>query len=451
METVGAYLKKERESKNISLGELSRSTKISELYLEYIEKDEFDKLPQGPYVKGYIVSYSRLIGGNVDEALKLYEILNRKKTEAESIQPEIAKQIVKDDLPEKPKTKARKKPKSALSGKVKSLIDTVASSVKVSSASFKTAGTSIKTIGSSIRKNSNGFEIIVSYVKKMALSRSWLYAFIALIGTGILVFAGFGFYHLFIYDPKPVSVAESQQVIEKEKRSLTAMGSGKSVLPSKSTDVSSTTDQLERQVNDKERSEPPNQAEDQKRSSSLSTNPDPVAPRTKLKPEHSTGTSAIDTQTNMPLSGSSTTAKDTVSNPIVAGKESLVLSDQKQIIPDPSPESAAVDADLTVLQASICSEIENRMPAGVDTSFPISIQRVYVWNAIEAKQIPSTIRHIYYFKGQVVSDVALDVGSTYWRTWSTKSISDDSDRGEWRVDIASVDGKVLRRLYFEIR
>ncbi len=42
METVGGYLKKARESKNISIGELSQLTKISALYLKYIENDEFE-------------------------------------------------------------------------------------------------------------------------------------------------------------------------------------------------------------------------------------------------------------------------------------------------------------------------------------------------------------------------------------------------------------------------
>ncbi|MBC2710000.1 MAG: helix-turn-helix domain-containing protein [Desulfosarcina sp.] len=81
METVGAHLKKEREAKNISLREISRLTKISELYLDYIEKDDFEKLPQGPYIKGYISSYSRLIGGDVDKALTLYDSLYSKRNQ----------------------------------------------------------------------------------------------------------------------------------------------------------------------------------------------------------------------------------------------------------------------------------------------------------------------------------------------------------------------------------
>ena len=54
MESVGGYLKKKREAKAISLSEVARLTKISKFYLDYIEKDEFEKLPQGPYIKGYI-------------------------------------------------------------------------------------------------------------------------------------------------------------------------------------------------------------------------------------------------------------------------------------------------------------------------------------------------------------------------------------------------------------
>jgi hypothetical protein len=117
----------------------------------------------------------------------------------------------------------------------------------------------------------------------------------------------------------------------------------------------------------------------------------------------------------------------------------------------PSSESTTAEAELKVLQATVCAEIKNRMPAGVDTSFPTSAQRVFVWSKIHAQQIPSKIRHIYYFDGQKISEVTLDVRSTYWRTWSSKDISNNRYQGEWRVDITSADRKVLRRLYFEVK
>ena len=54
MQTLGDYLKKGREARNISLSDVSDLTKISKIYLECLEKDEYTKIPGKPYVKGYI-------------------------------------------------------------------------------------------------------------------------------------------------------------------------------------------------------------------------------------------------------------------------------------------------------------------------------------------------------------------------------------------------------------
>ena len=83
METVGDYLKKQREAKNISLRKVSHLTKISEFYLDCLEKDDYEKLPQGPYIKGYISSYATLIGGNAEEALRLYASVQKHRAHAD--------------------------------------------------------------------------------------------------------------------------------------------------------------------------------------------------------------------------------------------------------------------------------------------------------------------------------------------------------------------------------
>jgi len=420
METVGVYLKKERELRNISLRELSRLSKISPLYLNFIEKDEFDKLPQGPYVKGYITSYSRLIGGNVDEAITLYETLIKKRIQTEEIQSDISSHNGSNGLPDKSKTKAWKKPNGSSFGGVKSLFNTVVSSVPINRFSFKAAGTSIKNIGSAVRINRNWFDIVISFLKKIALSWSWRYAFMALLGSGLLALAGFGFYHLFIYDPNPLSLSQLQQVQNKEARPLPAIGSEKSVLPSDSAKASPTADQQDKDANNKRHAKPTNPPEAKKQAATSFTGPDPAITSAKSEPVPVSETSNAVTQTNTPLSGSSS-------------------------------EPATADAELNVLQASVCAEIKNRMPAGVATSFPTSAQRVFVWSKIHAQQIPSKVRHVYYFDGQKISEVTLNVRSTYWRTWSSKNISNNRYQGEWRVDITSTDGKVLRRLYFEVK
>ncbi len=134
METVGIYLKKERELKNISLRELSRLSKISMLYLDCIERDEFEKLPQGPYIKGYISSYSRLIGGNVDEAINLYESLKQKEAQTDEIRTEISNNDHRKNLPARPQTNERGSSNTSLAETTISSFSTVASYLKAKSA-----------------------------------------------------------------------------------------------------------------------------------------------------------------------------------------------------------------------------------------------------------------------------------------------------------------------------
>ena len=94
MQTIGNYLKSGREARNIRLSEVARSTKISKWYLDCLEKDEFDKIPGGPYIKGYIASYASFIGIKEDEILERYDSLQRNSADENEIQghlPEVKK------------------------------------------------------------------------------------------------------------------------------------------------------------------------------------------------------------------------------------------------------------------------------------------------------------------------------------------------------------------------
>lgn len=62
MESLGQFLKREREFRGITLEDLSRTTKISQASLKNIEEDQWDLLPKGAYLKGYLVSYARYLG-----------------------------------------------------------------------------------------------------------------------------------------------------------------------------------------------------------------------------------------------------------------------------------------------------------------------------------------------------------------------------------------------------
>ncbi len=68
-ETVGEYLKKERELRQITLEEISEGTKISVARLKLIEENRFDDLPAEVFVRGFIRNYAEYIGIDPEEAI----------------------------------------------------------------------------------------------------------------------------------------------------------------------------------------------------------------------------------------------------------------------------------------------------------------------------------------------------------------------------------------------
>jgi len=73
MESLGKYLKAERESQNLSLQEVSASTKIREPLLRAIEEDRYDLISSPVYVKGFLDAYARYLGLDSNEILLQYQ------------------------------------------------------------------------------------------------------------------------------------------------------------------------------------------------------------------------------------------------------------------------------------------------------------------------------------------------------------------------------------------
>jgi len=72
-ETLGKYLKQQRESKKISLREVAKSTKVRENILKAIEEDQHHLLPPTTYVKGFLLSYAKYLRLNPKDVLLRYE------------------------------------------------------------------------------------------------------------------------------------------------------------------------------------------------------------------------------------------------------------------------------------------------------------------------------------------------------------------------------------------
>jgi hypothetical protein len=476
METVGDYLKKQRESKNISLRKVSHLTKISPFYLDCLEKDDYEKLPQGPYIKGYISSYASHIGGNAEEALKLYASVQKQRAYASELSPKKPRNNGKQraitssiraiasvlnrkksqdehSQSEKSQDNGWQASTALLIRKIGASFNTIGSSSKKMILQLKSAAPSSKKIVALFQSNAASIKKAASTLPKVTFSsksisfslkkivtsinllsslydkRIWLFGSLAILSSGILILAGFGFYHLFLYQKNPPALADRQALQDRgpqttlaentaENKALFLPLEGPVGLESLSPMTSS-----------------PTKAVSQPTSSARGSG---AASQGIAKTEDSAA--AVPSSLVPKLSDRIASTKDT--------RESL---HDTTGLDRPAPELLSEDLNLKALKVSVGSGVKDRMPVGVSNSFSWSTNRVYVWSLIQCKHPQSSIRHIYYFKGEKLSDVHLSVQSSHWRTWSYQSISNRLYIGPWRVDIASAEGKVFRSLYFEVK
>lgn len=71
--SIGSTLKSLREDKNISLADIASKMHLDPRFITAIEEDNFDVLPDPIYVRGYIRSYSKLVGADADALVKSFE------------------------------------------------------------------------------------------------------------------------------------------------------------------------------------------------------------------------------------------------------------------------------------------------------------------------------------------------------------------------------------------
>jgi cytoskeletal protein RodZ len=71
-ETLGAALRKQRESRGMSVPELSRITRIPLASLEAIEDDRFDELPGEVFVRGFLKAYAQAVALVPQDVLARY-------------------------------------------------------------------------------------------------------------------------------------------------------------------------------------------------------------------------------------------------------------------------------------------------------------------------------------------------------------------------------------------
>jgi len=109
----------------------------------------------------------------------------------------------------------------------------------------------------------------------------------------------------------------------------------------------------------------------------------------------------------------------------------------------------AADSQLTIEQAVMARQIEEREPVGETTAFPADVGQVSCYTKVLGATGETYIEHVWLREDVESARVRLPVRSPAWRTWSSKRIRPDWT-GKWTVRIEDAEGRVLDTLKFTI-
>lgn len=73
MESIGEKLRQTRESKKLSLKDVSLETNLAPTFIEALEQEDFDKFPSETYILGFLKTYSEFLKIDADEMIQLYK------------------------------------------------------------------------------------------------------------------------------------------------------------------------------------------------------------------------------------------------------------------------------------------------------------------------------------------------------------------------------------------
>jgi cytoskeleton protein RodZ len=78
---LGAFLRREREKRNLSHEQVAELTRLRRHMVAALEEEDWDKLPPPVFVKGFVKSYAKALGLDQKEVLDLYERVPRPEAE----------------------------------------------------------------------------------------------------------------------------------------------------------------------------------------------------------------------------------------------------------------------------------------------------------------------------------------------------------------------------------
>jgi len=85
MNSFGEYLRRERESREVSLEQLSDRIRVNIKYLRAFEEDDIEGYPQDTYARGFLRSYAEALGLDTERVIKRYQYFLKQYREGQRL------------------------------------------------------------------------------------------------------------------------------------------------------------------------------------------------------------------------------------------------------------------------------------------------------------------------------------------------------------------------------
>ena len=105
--------------------------------------------------------------------------------------------------------------------------------------------------------------------------------------------------------------------------------------------------------------------------------------------------------------------------------------------------------DVQIEDIAICTAIEDRQPAGIDSTFSADVGKLYCYTKLKSQMDILKVTHVWFFEDKEMTTVELTMKAKSWRTWSAKTILPEW-KGDWHVEIRDSAGKVITTISFKI-
>lgn len=89
---LGEMLKNTRESRNWEIGDVAKKLGIPELYVKYMENEEFDRLFARIYARNFVKRYAALLKLSIDDVLKMFDEVYQEKIVKEKQEKELSEE-----------------------------------------------------------------------------------------------------------------------------------------------------------------------------------------------------------------------------------------------------------------------------------------------------------------------------------------------------------------------